>query len=379
MKKTILLLFTLLLLFSTTSTYGQSSNGSKRVVVELFTGTWGAYCPGGEWYCDTLEKHYQDSTIILAWHGPIEYAEPLAHPGGDTLFKLFALSGYPVAILDRSYQGGFTSIVSQTSWTASIHLKPSLAKAPLLDVSISNIKNFTYGPSTVEFDVSITPVDNAKLPNEDTASYALVVALTEDDIIEAQMIDGTNGFPFGEIESFIHNNVVRTVAGSSNGDSLTLNLSEPGTIYPITKHYSLTIDPAWRRDKLRIKTFVMVKYPLNKKSQHTPILNGIESSYLSSHLFVRNTQKRVNDKSLINYPNPFTSTTNINFEVPDRSFVTLTVHNELGVEVARLVNENLEAGQYSVDFSAQNISNGLYTYILESGSTKLVGKMSVVK
>jgi hypothetical protein len=80
-----------------------------------------------------------------------------------------------------------------------------------------------------------------------------------------------------------------------------------------------------------------------------------------------------------NYPNPVRTTTNINFEVPDRSFVTLTVRNELGVEVARLVNENLEAGKYSVDFSAQNISNGLYTYILESGSTKLVGKMSVVK
>jgi len=80
-----------------------------------------------------------------------------------------------------------------------------------------------------------------------------------------------------------------------------------------------------------------------------------------------------------NYPNPVASSTNINFEVPDRSFVTLTVRNELGVEVARLVNENLEAGKYSVDFSAANISNGLYTYILESGSTKLVGKMSVVK
>jgi hypothetical protein len=80
-----------------------------------------------------------------------------------------------------------------------------------------------------------------------------------------------------------------------------------------------------------------------------------------------------------NYPNPFSATTNINFEVQERSFVTLSVRNELGVEVARLVNENLDAGKYSVDMSAQSLANGLYTYILESGSTKLVGKMTVVK
>jgi hypothetical protein len=80
-----------------------------------------------------------------------------------------------------------------------------------------------------------------------------------------------------------------------------------------------------------------------------------------------------------NYPNPFGSMTNINFDVPERSFVTIVVRNELGQEVARLANGMLDAGNYTADFNASQLAAGLYTYTLESGATKLTGKMSVVR
>jgi hypothetical protein len=80
-----------------------------------------------------------------------------------------------------------------------------------------------------------------------------------------------------------------------------------------------------------------------------------------------------------NYPNPFASVTNMNFDVPERSFVTLVVRNELGQEVARLVSGLLDAGSYTADFDATKLPVGFYTYTLESGSTKLTGKMSVVR
>lgn len=80
-----------------------------------------------------------------------------------------------------------------------------------------------------------------------------------------------------------------------------------------------------------------------------------------------------------NYPNPFGAVTNIGFDVPERSFVTLVVRNELGQEVARLANGLLDPGSYTADFDAAKLPAGLYTYTLESGGTKLTGKMSVVR
>ncbi|MBK8912343.1 MAG: T9SS C-terminal target domain-containing protein [Chlorobi bacterium] len=80
-----------------------------------------------------------------------------------------------------------------------------------------------------------------------------------------------------------------------------------------------------------------------------------------------------------NYPNPFSTTTTITFTVPERSFVRLSVDTEQGVEVARLIEEQLEAGEYRVPFSGDGLASGTYLYRLSSGSTSLVGKMTIVR
>ena len=86
-----------------------------------------------------------------------------------------------------------------------------------------------------------------------------------------------------------------------------------------------------------------------------------------------------NGYSILNYPNPFGASTTIKFELPHRSFVTIRIQDELGREIDKLVTETFDAGSHSITYNAANISNGVYTYTLEAGATKLVGKMSVVK
>ena len=68
-----------------------------------------------------------------------------------------------------------------------------------------------------------------------------------------------------------------------------------------------------------------------------------------------------------NYPNPFNPETKIEFGLPNSSKVVLTIYDILGREVTKLVNEELKAGVYVVNWNASSYASGIYFYKLESG------------
>ncbi|OGU48027.1 MAG: hypothetical protein A2000_12825 [Ignavibacteria bacterium GWB2_36_8] len=80
-----------------------------------------------------------------------------------------------------------------------------------------------------------------------------------------------------------------------------------------------------------------------------------------------------------NYPNPFNPTTNINFNLPEESFVNLKVFNIQGEEVATLVNEELAAGSYKAYWNAAEMSSGIYVYVLRTKDINLSRKMILMK
>ncbi len=80
-----------------------------------------------------------------------------------------------------------------------------------------------------------------------------------------------------------------------------------------------------------------------------------------------------------NYPNPFNPATTIKFSIPSKNLVTLKVYDVLGKEISVLVNEVKEAGNYSLEFNAANLSSGTYFYEIKSGEFYTVKKMNLVK
>jgi cyclophilin family peptidyl-prolyl cis-trans isomerase len=80
-----------------------------------------------------------------------------------------------------------------------------------------------------------------------------------------------------------------------------------------------------------------------------------------------------------NYPNPFNPSTNIQFSIPEQQLVQLKVYNVIGQEVATLVNDVMNQGNYSVAFNADNFSSGVYFYKLETGKFSEVKKMILAK
>ncbi|MEO6694735.1 MAG: T9SS type A sorting domain-containing protein, partial [Ignavibacteria bacterium] len=82
---------------------------------------------------------------------------------------------------------------------------------------------------------------------------------------------------------------------------------------------------------------------------------------------------------LQNYPNPFNPTTKINFQLTMFNFVSLKVYDILGNEIESLINENISAGSYSIEWNASNYSSGVYFYKLETGSFTDVKRMMLLK
>jgi hypothetical protein len=82
-----------------------------------------------------------------------------------------------------------------------------------------------------------------------------------------------------------------------------------------------------------------------------------------------------------NYPNPFNPSTIIRYSIKASSLVSLKVYNVLGKEVAVLMNENKQPGEYEVDFSAGkfNLVSGIYFYKMTAGSFTSIKKMVLLK
>lgn len=80
-----------------------------------------------------------------------------------------------------------------------------------------------------------------------------------------------------------------------------------------------------------------------------------------------------------NYPNPFNPSTKIKFGLAENTTVKLSVYNILGELVTTLVNSQLQAGFYEVDFNAASLPSGMYIYSIETPTFKDVRKMMLMK
>ncbi|MBT5782468.1 MAG: T9SS type A sorting domain-containing protein, partial [Candidatus Marinimicrobia bacterium] len=85
-----------------------------------------------------------------------------------------------------------------------------------------------------------------------------------------------------------------------------------------------------------------------------------------------------------NYPNPFNPTTILLYDLPEASFVDLTIYDMLGNVVNNLVNENQNSGSKSVQWDAKNnqgepVSAGVYLYKIQAGAFSQTKKMILLK
>ncbi|GIW91302.1 MAG: hypothetical protein KatS3mg109_1734 [Pirellulaceae bacterium] len=80
-----------------------------------------------------------------------------------------------------------------------------------------------------------------------------------------------------------------------------------------------------------------------------------------------------------NVPNPFATSTTIRFVLPRWSHVKLTVVDVLGREVTMLVEGELNAGEHSIVFDAEDLASGVYFYRLQAGGFTETKNLLILK
>jgi photosystem II stability/assembly factor-like uncharacterized protein len=93
-----------------------------------------------------------------------------------------------------------------------------------------------------------------------------------------------------------------------------------------------------------------------------------------------NTLKHLNNTATLdqNYPNPFSSSTSIPFQIPVSSKVTLKIYDIQGREVETLVNEEKQAGSYHINFESGGLNSGIYYYRLKVGESVQTKKLCIL-
>lgn len=79
------------------------------------------------------------------------------------------------------------------------------------------------------------------------------------------------------------------------------------------------------------------------------------------------------------WPNPFNSSTRMDYQLARDAEVRLTLYDLLGREVMRLVEGRQNAGNHSVTIDARTLNSGLYFCRLEAGGMTLTRKLSLIK
>ncbi len=83
--------------------------------------------------------------------------------------------------------------------------------------------------------------------------------------------------------------------------------------------------------------------------------------------------------SLSNFPNPFNTTTEIRYSIPQSGQVSLKVYNVLGEVVAEVVNAEQKAGNYTVSFDGSKLPKGVYVYKLQVNDVTRANSMVITE
>jgi hypothetical protein len=346
--KNVFKLFVLALFLITAQAYGQTTLTSGRVPVpgdffDTYQAVNTGYTPGSSganvtWTYTGLI--YEDTVRI-------NYVSPSSTPSGSSFpnATVAETPGGSTYIYYRGTSTNFEIVGTYLNNTATPYSNPA------------NVLNFPFSY-------------NASINDNFAANYTALgfTALRTGTIVTTADAWGTINLPNGS-----HTNVLRVRITQNVRDSVLV----PG--FPVVTRV-ITDSYRWYNSVNKFPIFD-ISITSTQIGSGTPVIDTIISYAPTQTVGIQQAGSIVPERYSLsqNYPNPFNPATVISFDIPASGFVKLAVYDMLGREVSQLVNSNLNAGSYNVDFNAAGLNSGVYFYRLETNGFSDVKKMTVVK
>lgn len=174
-------------------------------------------------------------------------------------------------------------------------------------------------------------------------------------------------------------------------DSLTQNAGSSRSGYVMARNLNgdsvyamrITDNPVYKNNQVQSIAFhngYLVVLGKNWDGTRNPQSIGWLKKYGDSLTGIEPNEETAEKYSLSqNYPNPFNPITTIEFSIPEKSSVKITVFDILGKEIEVLVNEVKTKGNFSITFDGKNLSSGIYFYKIETPEFTETKKMLLVK
>ena len=167
----------------------------------------------------------------------------------------------------------------------------------------------------------------------------------------------------------------------AKSDEIDVNLTNIGDIATYNATLSVTMQPDWYLEDLRVVAIV-------QSFDERQVLQAVQKQYQETGVNDP-TPLPVNAVLAQNYPNPFNPSTTIGYNITQRSSIKLDVYNHRGQKVKTLVNSTKDAGTYTViwngtDERGKAVPSGVYLYRIysdspEGGRYTSVKKMILLK
>ncbi len=126
---------------------------------------------------------------------------------------------------------------------------------------------------------------------------------------------------------------------------------------------------------------VLIEFDNNEPYVVTLLNDETKSSLAKDHIAIEQVAEVIPEEFGLgqNFPNPFNPTTQISFDLPQASEISLKVFDINGREIANLIEGYKEAGRHQVLFDGSSLSSGVYIYRLRAGNFNSVKRMLLMK
>lgn len=350
MRFIIILVATLLALINAN---GQTPLRRNMALVQKATGSWCNAC--GNWGWELQERIANDyiqgqnqKACVISVYGP-SYSNYYADCSPE-------LSGWVMAYPNWAVNNRNLTPIQSANDVDTVafrqRIKSTVDSIAAAETTVSTGFNYTIEDSVVTLNTQ------TRFWKDVNGTYSLAIYILEDSIY---------GYQNGHSDTPYHNNVLRgKITSDCYGAQIGRGTILANSVYSKTFTYTIR-DSSWNKAHLR---FVTVIWRQNGSDWQIENVNSRPST--GSELSVTNVAGDVFSA----YPNPASTFAHIKWKHRQLATGRILLINTLGKTVFERVTHGKD-GEISAQIDLNNIANGIYLVVLESGSMRYTRSLSV--